>query len=233
MTRTDKAKLMWPKGITAKTRQLSRKIYAAIGKHVANKSCVIGCSGGLDSTVLAHACRQFRILSGSSVRDTLMYVNHNLRPLEVEKEAGFVCDLAESLGCDVCIKSVYLSVGNTQAKARERRYAALVDVACGRPILTAHHANDVAETKLWQFVTGRPAEGIKPVVEIGGGIVYRPLLVFLREELDDYAKAWKLEWKEDSSNKSLKYSRNKVRHELIPWVENNLNSGVVRMLAGV
>lgn len=230
-SRTDKAKLQWPKGTLAKNRILSRKIIESIDIY---DNVVIACSGGLDSTVLSHAYSKSCLIKGVTSNVTLLYVNHNLRSQEeIDADICHVKNLANSLNFNFQVESVTLSDGNVQAQAREARYNAL-SLFAGKgaaTVLLAHHANDVAETKLFQFLTGRPVSGIGSELTTNGATFKRPILEFFRDDLEIYAKTWNLSWSEDSSNSKLKYTRNKIRHELIPWIEKNINPSIVKILS--
>lgn len=235
--RTDKAKISWPVGISAAERRLCRRIYKLIEPDTNHNNILVGCSGGIDSTVLAHATAMTMQLNGNQAGRYIAYINHGLRTAqEIEKDINHVTALSASLKFNSFSQRVYLEEGNTQATARSARYDALADVArkVGAKVLIAHHANDVAETKLWQFLTGRPPVGINRVMVWGKEdpvIFLRPLLKITRNELLQYAKVWNLSWVEDSTNSSMKYTRNAVRKELIPWIEAYVNPGIVDMLA--
>jgi tRNA(Ile)-lysidine synthase len=85
-------------------------------------------------------------------------------------------------------------------------------------ILTAHHANDNLETFIINLVRGTGLEGLTGIKEDNNYII-RPLLSFSRAQLESYAKNNNLKWREDSSNASTKYMRNKVRHQVVPTLE--------------
>lgn len=250
--RTDQGKINWPKGISSEDRRFCRELYTSLIYHDLVKvphsySClgltqgnqvVIACSGGLDSTVLSHAYVQRTILrpqiNGTPITTTLVYVNHNLRPSdETDIDIQQIKSLAESLSLQYQVASVKVQDGNIQAQAREARYDALALIAHQKQsasVYLAHHVNDVAETKLFQFLTGRPVVGIG-LTHVRNKIVFsRPLIEFTREDLLRYATIWKLGWSEDSTNSTSKYARNRIRHELIPWIEKEINPGVVKML---
>jgi tRNA(Ile)-lysidine synthase len=246
--RTDKGKIAWPKGISSEDRRFCRGIYSKIEsfyryvfnyrKHIGYQpyeaDFAIGCSAGLDSTALAHIHVNTRtLLMGASVKDdSLIYINHNLRSKEeIAEDVHHVEQLASQLGCECCAVGVYLEPGNVQAQASAARYKALANSAQTRTVLLAHHANDVAETKLWQFLTGREPNGMNAFLTRHGVMYARPLLSFTREELERYVCVWNLTWKEDSTNCTSKYARNRIRQELIPWIKKELNPGIVKMLA--
>lgn len=245
--RTDKDKIIWPKGIASEDRRFCRSIYGKMElfyRCVPNYRKRIGCrpyeaefsigySAGLDSTALAHIHVHTRTLMGACVADDLLtYINHNLRPHEeIVEDVQHVKKLADHLGCKWDTISVSLEPGNVQAQASAARYKALASSAENRTVLLAHHANDIAETKLWQFLTGREPNGISEFLTRHGVMYARPLLSFTREELERYVRIWDLTWKEDSTNFTKKYARNRIRQELIPWIEKEVNPGIVKMLA--
>jgi tRNA(Ile)-lysidine synthase len=250
--RTDQGKITWPRGISSEDRRFCREIYNSLTQHDLKRmpefynsvnieqknQVIIGCSGGLDSTVLAHAYVQKCIISpkikNEYINTTLVYIDHNLRSSdEINKDIQHVKDLASKLGVLSSIIQVGVKEGNIQAQAREARYNALNQIAHtlnSTSIYIAHHANDVAETKLWQFLTGRPAIGIERAIVRDSVVFSRPLIDFTREDLVRYASIWSLNWQEDATNSTNKYTRNRIRHELIPWIEKEVNPGLVKML---
>jgi tRNA(Ile)-lysidine synthase len=248
--RTDDGKITYPKGISAQDRRFCRRVYDAIndtwiqGTAVrSTERIIVACSGGIDSTVLAHAFAMAKTIDsscyGKPVEKYLVYVNHQLRPqYEIENDIGHVTSLGDHLGYQTHFLKIDVPPGNVQAKARETRYTALTNLAekeYSHNVLLGHHANDVVETKLWQFLTGREVVGIPDYRElsVGGWTVYfhRPLLSFTRNELELYRAIWNLPWQEDSSNATTKYTRNRIRQELIPWIEKNVNPSIVKMLS--
>lgn len=253
--RTDEGKILWPQGISSEDRRFCREIYSTLINHdivrmqsvyeqnglKQGSNIVIGCSGGLDSTVLSHAYVQRVALrpriNNQIISTTLMYVDHNLRSRnEIDLDVKHVSYLAKSLGVRINIASVIVQEGNVQAQAREARYDAMVRVAGqldSASVYLAHHANDIVETKLWQFLTGRQVIGINRTLIRNNIVFSRPLLDFTREDLLRYAGIWNLNWHEDYTNSTDKYARNRIRHELIPWIEKELNPGIVKILGKI
>lgn len=179
---------------------------------------LIAISGGLDSVVLTHLCKQLNL----SI--SLAHCNFNLRGKESDADEDFVFQLAEDLNIEVFIeefdtenyaKENKLSI---QMSARELRYIWFDDLAEQLEydyILTAHHADDNLETFLINLSRGTGLDGLTGIPEVNNNIV-RPLLLFSRDTLEVYANENNIEWREDSSNASIKYLRNKLRHEVIP-----------------
>ncbi|MBU3821672.1 tRNA lysidine(34) synthetase TilS [Flavobacteriaceae bacterium XHP0103] len=179
---------------------------------------LLAISGGVDSVVLAHVCHQ------SQLNVALAHCNFNLRGKESDADEEFVLQLAEDLDLEVFVESfdteAYAEENkrSIQMAARELRYNWFVELGEQLEfdyVLTAHHADDNLETFLINFTRGTGLEGLTGIPEINGEFI-RPLLPFSRIEIEVYAKAQKINWRDDSSNSSRKYLRNKLRHEVIP-----------------
>lgn len=200
-------------------------MHNAFAKHInqnfnflIERKLLIAISGGLDSVVLTHLCHQLKL------NITLAHCNFNLRGVESNADENFVIQLAEGLNLEVFIESFNteeyaekhkLSI---QMAARELRYSwfeKLSEQLQFDFILTAHHADDNLETFLINLSRGTGLTGLTGIPEVNNSIV-RPLLSFSRDAIENYAKENKLIWREDSSNASTKYMRNKLRHDVIP-----------------
>lgn len=194
-------------------------------KHIDNKlpflkhsKLLIAISGGLDSVALTHLCHKLNL------NMALAHCNFNLRNHESDGDEDFVLQLAEGLELEVFIerfdtkKYAQHHKVSIQMAARQLRYNWFDQLANQFEfdyILTAHHANDNLETFLINLSRSTGLEGLKGIPEVNYNVV-RPLLPFSREAIITYAKENKLKWREDSSNASTKYMRNKLRHDVIP-----------------
>nr|WP_321236428.1 tRNA lysidine(34) synthetase TilS [uncultured Psychroserpens sp.] len=179
---------------------------------------LIAISGGLDSVVLTYLCHQLEM------DITLAHCNFNLRGNESDDDETFVLDLADTLNLEVFVESFDTTAYaksqklSTQMAARDLRYNwffSLVESLNFDYILTAHHTDDNLETFLINLTRGTGLNGLTGIPEINDTIV-RPLLPFSRGDIEAYAKTYGLKWREDSSNTSDKYLRNKLRHHVIP-----------------
>ncbi|MGB1308982.1 MAG: tRNA lysidine(34) synthetase TilS [Oceanihabitans sp.] len=179
---------------------------------------LVAISGGLDSVVLTHLCKQAKL------NFALAHCNFNLRGNESDADQDFVLQLAEDLDVEVFIQNFETEKFakahklSTQMAARELRYEWFQELSKQLQfdyILTAHHADDNLETFLINLTRGTGLDGLTGIPEVNENIV-RPLLKFSREEMESFAKNNNLKWREDSSNASTKYLRNKLRHEVIP-----------------
>jgi tRNA(Ile)-lysidine synthase len=179
---------------------------------------LIAISGGLDSVVLAYLCHNLNL------DIALAHCNFNLRGKESDDDEAFVIQLADTLDLEVFIESFstedYAKTHkqSTQMAARELRYNWFSDIAESLGfdyILTAHHADDNLETFLINLSRGTGLSGLTGIPEINDKII-RPLLSFSRDQLETFANNNNFKWREDSSNASDKYLRNKLRHQVIP-----------------
>ncbi|CAH8283187.1 tRNA(Ile)-lysidine synthase [Mariniflexile fucanivorans] len=183
-----------------------------------NSKLLLAISGGIDSVVLTYLCYKL----GFNI--ALAHCNFNLRGKESDADEDFVLQLAEDLDLEVFVESFDTTTFAQDSKlsiqmaARILRYDWFETLAKQLKydyILTAHHADDNLETFLINFTRGTGLDGLTGIPEINGKLV-RPLLPFSREFIEFYAKENHLKWRDDSSNASTKYMRNKLRHDVIP-----------------
>ncbi len=181
---------------------------------------VIALSGGLDSSVLAHA------LAESSKRPLLaIHVDHGLQP-QCASWREHCKTFALELGIEfICLRiQVPTDSGKgPEASAREARYSALqAEMKNGDWLLSAHHRQDQAETILLNLIRGSGPAGLAGIGEIrrlAPGWLARPMLNVSRCEVQQYANKKKLEWLEDPSNLQQCFDRNFIRHEILPRLQ--------------
>lgn len=185
---------------------------------IREEKLILGISGGADSVCLMHVFLEL----GYSFE--LAHCNFNLRGEESDADECFVKDLAKEHQLKVHIKQfdtlVYAAENkiSTQMAARDLRYAWFEKLRIksnAKYLAIAHHANDDVETFFINLVRGSGLKGFLGIKEKNNAIV-RPLLSVSRLEIEQYLKDRGLVFREDSSNASVKYLRNKIRHELIP-----------------
>jgi tRNA(Ile)-lysidine synthase len=178
-------------------------------------------SGGLDSSVLLH------LLIGTS-RDYEIrpwHVNHGLVEVAAQMEA-FCIEQTRRLGLEIRIDRLELGdIGsNIEAEARRQRYRLFRQhTGAGDCVLTAHHADDQAETFLLNALRGSGVAGLRGIAgerRLGEALLLRPLLACSRAELEDYAARHEVAWFNDPSNQSLRYDRNYLRHEVLPLLKH-------------
>ncbi|WKL47925.1 tRNA lysidine(34) synthetase TilS [Flavobacterium pectinovorum] len=182
------------------------------------KKIFLAVSGGLDSMVLLDLFQQL------PYEIAVLHCNFQLRGLESFGDQDFIqnyCDqnnipiFTTQFDTEAFAKDYKLS---TQVAARELRYSwfyELLETENFDYIFTAHHADDNLETFIINLTRGTGLDGLIGIPEQNDKII-RPLLPFSREEILKYAEENNIEWREDSSNASNKYLRNKIRHDLVP-----------------
>ncbi|WP_339045931.1 tRNA lysidine(34) synthetase TilS [Candidatus Mesenet endosymbiont of Agriotes lineatus] len=181
----------------------------------------IAVSGGIDSTVLLHLVAQW---AAEKQKETpvVLTVNHNLRP-EAKEEALFVSRHAEQLGisCHILNWETKETVkSNVQSRARKARYELLTQWCKQNQIkhlLTAHNLDDQAETFFIRLERGSGIDGLSTMSKksfFNGIYILRPLLMFSRKVLTEYALSHNIKWMEDPSNQDNKYKRTIYRNFL-------------------
>lgn len=185
------------------------------------KKLLLAVSGGIDSMVLVHVFKQL----GYNI--AIAHCNFKLRAEESDGDENFVRSVA-SVNNIVFFVNHFdtkeysdLNKVSIQISARELRYNWFKELMVNEQfdyLLTAHHLDDSAETFLINFTRGTGVEGLLGIPQQNGAVV-RPLLPFTRSEIEDYAKQNDIQWREDSSNASDKYLRNKLRHHVLPLLK--------------
>lgn len=181
---------------------------------------LLAISGGLDSMVLAH------LLQNCGYNFQLAHVNFGLRGLESEEDEKFIKEYAEQQLVPFHLKKIDAGTFENskigiQETARIIRYQWFEEIAEQIPvsfILLAHHKGDQAETILHKFLRGGMLSALRGM-QIKNQNRVRPLLPFSRNEIELYAKENSIKWREDRSNQTTKYTRNYIRHELIPKLQ--------------
>jgi len=186
------------------------------------KKLLLAISGGIDSVVLTYLLKQL------NYDISLAHCNFKLRDNESDEDEKFIKNFASeknlklyvtSFDTESFAKDNKLSI---QVAARQLRYIwfhQLLQENNLDYILTAHHLDDNLETFLINFTRGTGLEGLTGIPVQNDKIV-RPLLIFSREEIVEFASDNKIEWREDSSNALDKYLRNKLRHDVVPILKS-------------
>jgi tRNA(Ile)-lysidine synthase len=182
------------------------------------RKLLLATSGGIDSMVLVNLCQQ------SKLDFAVAHCNFQLRGEESNEDEKFVKSQIEKLQVPIFIQRFDTKSFAEQNKlsiqvvARNLRYEWFYTLLANYNfdyILTAHHLDDSLETFLINFTRGSGLDGLTGIPEQNDKIV-RPLLPFSRMEIEAFAKENQITWREDSSNASDQYWRNKLRHDVIP-----------------
>lgn len=198
---------------------------------------LVGFSGGADSVCLLHslwtACARY----GAHI--FAAHINHGLRGESAERDERFCRDMCERLGVPFFVKHADVrgyarERGISEETAgREVRYA-FFDELCRKyefdKIATAHHKNDLAETVVMNFIRGAGINGLSGIPPVRGNII-RPLIDTPRSEIEQYCREHGLEFVTDETNLESVYRRNKIRLELIPYIQKEFNSGFINSVA--
>lgn len=220
------------KEIEAKAEALIRKYNMIQQEDVV----IAGVSGGADSVCLLFVLCALRKKLGFSLR--VCHVNHGLRGKQADDDEQFVAELCGKLDipCRIFRRNVELIARKRKQSSEEagravRREA--FEIMCredgGTKIATAHHRNDNAETMLLNLARGTGLKGLCGIRPVYGKWI-RPLLCVTREEIESALEQAGLSWRQDLSNDEDIYTRNRIRHHILPALQSQVNPETVRHL---
>ena len=202
------------------------------------KRTLIAVSGGRDSVALLHCLHRL-----SWLNLVVVHLNHGLRARASEGDEKFVRELAAKLEVPCRVQKtdvakiaarLKLSIETAGREARRTFFRQAARTLRCDFIFTAHHAGDQAETVLHRLCRGASLAGaaaMLPAAEsIPGLVMVRPFLHVSRIEIDQYIAAHHLKYREDSSNRSADHTRNRVRHEVVPLMNDVFQRDVSPLL---
>lgn len=220
---------------------LEKKVLKTIRKYELlenGNTIVIGVSGGPDSMALLSVFQKLKEMKQVECEIIVAHVNHGLRK-EAEEETRYVENYCKEHEIQYFVKKEKVEelakrqrVGTEEA-GRNLRYSFFEEVAKrvkADRIATAHNANDNAETMLMNILRGTGTSGLKGIEIKRENRYIRPLLECTRNEIEEYCLQEQLNPKEDKSNKENIYTRNKIRNELIPYLEKEFNPNIITSL---
>ncbi len=195
---------------------------------------LLAVSGGMDSVTMCH------LFHLSGIEFGIAHCNFRLRGRDADQDARFTKGLANDL--QVPYFTVDFDTKKTAAErnisiqvaARDLRYEWMEKIRAKhqyQTIATAHHINDSLETFLINFARGSGIKGLLGI-PVKNDHIIRPLLCFTREEIEQWIMFSNLAYREDSSNNEVKYTRNKIRHQVVP-VLKQLNPGIYKSFRSV
>lgn len=194
---------------------------------------IVGVSGGPDSVCLLHVLNS--LCAELNMELFAVHVNHMLRGEESECDEKYVTELCQSMyiplyKISVDIKSIAskegISLEEAGREARYKHFDLCADRVGASKITVAHNKNDQAETVLMHLIRGSGLTGLKGMDYVRGRII-RPLLEIGREEIECYCEEHSLNPRIDSSNLKSIYTRNKVRLDLIPYINELFHTNIV------
>jgi len=211
-----------------------------VASHVAtwwrNSGCkatavLVGVSGGADSVGLLRA-----VAAEGGIPDVKLvvgHVDHGIRGAGSQADLEWVGELAGQLGLEYEATTVDLQGDHSEASARESRYTALIDAAerhgCGA-IMVAHTRDDQVETVLHNLLRGTGLKGVAGMSErkrLGNGLeLLRPILDLRRADVENWLRSVGQSWRDDHTNTETRWTRNRIRHELLPVLEREYNPQV-------
>lgn len=213
-------------------RSLAARFRAALaedGVLAGGERVLVALSGGLDSTVLLHLLRFAPGLPPLKLHAA--HLDHRMRPGSAD-DACWVRGLARAWRVPLVSRAVARPPAN-ETGARRARYRFLEEArartGCDR-VVTAHHADDQAETVAYRVLRGTGLAGLSGIPRTREPGLYRPLLPFWKRELAAYASASRLLHRTDPTNRSLDVPRNVVRRKLLPLAEKRVAPGARRAL---
>ena len=211
-------------------------------------SLVTAVSSGADSTALLHALYSHRIAMGLTLH--VAHFDHNFRP-EAAEDASFVAEMAAGLGLPCIMEHAdpmayqrEQGISSFEAAARELRYRFLgraADSVGAAVVVLGHNADDQAETVLMHLIRGSGIDGLRGMDVLttwrssdGQQHVnlFRPLLTLTKEQLRDYCHHGGIAYREDPANWDMRFTRNRVRHQLLPSLQDynpRISEALVRL----
>ena len=221
-----------------KLEQLVASQLSEIDKDFKSKKYLLAVSGGSDSICLMH------VYDNLNLNFEIAHCNFQLRGAESDGDEQFVKSLSKSLGTKdnyIQFNTKEISKSNKtsiQEEARALRYNWFKDLARAKSfdyIVTAHHQDDLIETFFINSVRGSGVRGLRSIPLVTENIM-RPLLKVSKETIKKYITDSEITYRDDSSNESLKYSRNYLRHKIIPELEHvhqNAKKGITNTICNL
>lgn len=201
---------------------------------------LVGVSGGADSVCLLHALSVLKEKTG--IRIAAAHLNHQIRGEEAERDAEFVKELCRKWKIPCYIKNADIpssaaELGVSEETAgrlqRYRFFRELCEEHGFDRIATAHNRNDQAETILMRVIRGSGIDGLSGIRYVRRDGVVRPLLDVERGQIEAYCRENDISYCTDSTNNDEAYTRNRIRHRLLPILQEEFNPNITAALANM
>lgn len=198
---------------------------------------VLGLSGGPDSVCLLHILKQLEEEYDISIYAA--HLNHQIRGIEAQKDVMYISQLCDSLGVKFFVKSINvpeyckkngLSIEEGARKLRYEMFYEIKQKTKSNKIAIGHNLNDQAETILMRMMRGTGLQGLKGIEYKRDETIIRPILDIERSSIEAYCEEYNLNPRIDSTNLENIYTRNKIRLDLIPYMQENFNTNVIESI---
>ncbi len=214
------------------------RVAETIARHrmfLPGQSAGVAVSGGADSVCLLHALLE--LAPRWDLRIRILHLNHQLRGRESGEDEEFVRAMAERLRIPITVRA-WDQAGpcsaNLEEAAREARMAFFAETAASGAVdrvALGHTRSDQAETVLFRFLRGAGTAGLAGIRPVTAAGIVRPLLAVDRAEVLAFLRERGIPWREDSTNVSRQFARNRIRHDLLPQLALDWNPAIGETLA--
>ncbi|MCM1539921.1 MAG: tRNA lysidine(34) synthetase TilS [Blautia sp.] len=220
-------------------RNTEEKVFSYLERHhmiSPHDHVVLGVSGGADSVCLLFVLLEYR--KKTPFQLSTVHVNHGIRP-DAGKDAEYVEELCREQGipfylveADVkgCAEREKCSKEDAGRRIRYEAFHRIAEETGADRVAVAHNCNDRAETMLFHLFRGSGLKGLCGIRPVRREII-RPLLCLERREIEDYLTAGRIPWRTDSTNETDDYARNRIRHHIFPYVEQEIARGCAARMA--
>jgi tRNA(Ile)-lysidine synthase len=215
-----------------------RRTVQHYGMLIPGDHAVVAVSGGADSTALLLCLHS--LAPQFHLEITVAHLNHCIRGPEGDADEDFVRRMSEDLGLPFISETIDIKRLASEARrnvedfAREKRYDFLLRIARrveAQKVAVAHNLNDQAETVLLRVMRGSGFEGLSGIHPVVEGMIIRPLFECSRDAILEYLKQLNVHYRVDSTNADLRHARNRIRQELLPYLEEHFNPKLAPTLA--
>jgi tRNA(Ile)-lysidine synthase len=191
---------------------------------------VVGVSGGADSMALLHILKRFE--QYLDIKVCVAHIHHGIRGQDADKDAEFVHQISKEWGIPFFLKKAdipalsekwHMSEEETGRWVRYSFFEEVCHDTGANRIALAHHKDDNAETILHNIIRGSGLNGLAGIRAVRDEHVIRPLIEIGRAEIEEYCKEYDICFRHDYTNDDIKYTRNRIRHQLIPYIQENFN----------
>lgn len=192
----------------------------------------VAVSGGPDSVALLTVLRELALDWELSL--VVLHLNHCLRGPESDEDEQFVRVIAGELPCIAERRAVGQECGNLEQNARSARLGFFRRMMVQHrlaAVATGHTRSDQAETVLFRLIRGAGTAGLAGILPVTSDKLVRPLIHVSRPEVKEFLEAREIPWRQDTSNCDLRFTRNRIRHELLPVIESGFNPRIDEVLA--